>query len=186
MPIQAEGEGTFTVGSVRNHRKRRTVRSARTPLPTFPGTRVGEISLRSLPVVVPEHPAESLVTLHVTGAVADIVAWIDQSVVQALVISFGVVMREVLGDSPAQRPLAEEDHLAQALFLDRPDESLDPSIEVRGAGRKAKWLGSRILQQGLERIAVLSITIDDDESLVADESIDGYCQVEVGPGRLAG
>jgi hypothetical protein len=108
----------------------RAVRSHITP--DLPGTRVGEISLRSLSVVVTEHPAESLATLHVSATVADIFAWVDQSVVQALVISFRVVMRKVLDDGPAQRSLSEEDHLAQALFLDRPDESLYPSIGLGG------------------------------------------------------
>jgi hypothetical protein len=44
------------------------------------------------------------------------------------VIPLCVVMREILLDRPTQRSFAEEDHLAHALFLDRPDESFDPSI----------------------------------------------------------
>ena len=92
-------------------------------------------------------------------------------------IPLRVVVRNILGDRSTQRSFAEEDHLAQALFLDRPHESFDPSMEVRGAGRKAKRFGPGVLQHGSERITVLPITIDDDESLAVDEPVEGIGQV---------
>jgi hypothetical protein len=48
----------------------------------------------------------------------------DGFVVEPLVIPFSVVVLDVLRDRPAEMPLAERDHSAGTLFLDRAHETL--------------------------------------------------------------
>jgi len=55
----------------------------------------------------------------------------QQDVALPLVIPLGVKMFDVFAQCPPQGPLAKEDHLGQALLLDRPDPALRIGIQVR-------------------------------------------------------
>ena len=67
-------------------------------------------SLRRFSMVVTEHPAESLTAAHPPDSPCRAGQRHDDRVAESLVISLGVVMREVLVHRPSQRVLAEEDH----------------------------------------------------------------------------
>src|SRR6266404_1731407 len=58
----------------------------------------------------------------------------------ALVRALGVVVLEELIDRALQRSFAEEDHVIEALFLDRPDEPFRERVEIRTARRKSQAL----------------------------------------------
>jgi hypothetical protein len=61
-------------------------------------------------------------------------------------------------------------------LIDRTNRSTQ-AFEVRGAGRKAKRLGSSVLQHDSKRIGVLAVAVNDNESLPVDEPIEGIGQV---------
>ena len=71
-----------------------------------------------MPMVVPKHSAESLTALHIAVATANIYCRIDESVAEPLMIPLRVVVREILGNRPTQRPFVKEHHFVQALVLD--------------------------------------------------------------------
>jgi hypothetical protein len=54
-----------------------------------------------------------------------------------LVVSFLVVVRDVLRDGATQRAFSKEDHLLEALVLDGQNESFTEGIQVGGAPRKS-------------------------------------------------
>ncbi len=76
-------------------------------------------------VVVPQHAAESLAALDLTGDAAHFLARIDQSVVEALVIALSVIMGQERNRSGLDRLLSEEDQAMQALILKGAHETLD-------------------------------------------------------------
>jgi hypothetical protein len=60
----------------------------------------------------------------------------QQDIALPLVVPLSMEMFDILAQCPSQRPLAEQDHPGQALFLDRPDPALRVGIKVRALGRK--------------------------------------------------
>jgi hypothetical protein len=52
-------------------------------------------------------------------------------VFETLVVSFGVVVGEVLADGVLQRVLAEEDHAIEALGFQGQEESLEMGVRLR-------------------------------------------------------
>jgi len=74
--------------------------------------------LRRFSMVVTEHPAEALTATHAPDGLGGVGQGRDDRVAESLVISLGVVMREVLVHRSSQRVLAEEDHPVEALRLD--------------------------------------------------------------------
>jgi len=59
----------------------------------------------------------------------------QQDIALALVIPFGMKMFDIFAQRSPQRALANQDHLAQALLLHRPDPALRIGIQVRAARR---------------------------------------------------
>ena len=74
--------------------------------------------LRRFSMVVAEHPAKSLTAAHAPGDSRRTGQGRDDRVAESLVISLGVVMREVLVHRSSQRVLAEKDRPVEALGLD--------------------------------------------------------------------
>jgi hypothetical protein len=60
----------------------------------------------------------------------------QQDIVLALVIPLSVEMFDVFAQGPPQGAPTEENHLAQALLLHRPDLALRIGIQVRASGRQ--------------------------------------------------
>jgi hypothetical protein len=63
----------------------------------------------------------------------------QQNIALPLVIPLGVEMVNIVAQGPPQRALAEEDHLGQALLLDRPDPAFRIGIQVRAARWQREW-----------------------------------------------
>src|SRR5689334_14770506 len=57
----------------------------------------------------------------------------EAAVANTLMISLPVVVLDILADDLSQMPLAQRDHLAQALLLDRSHEALRVSVHIRAA-----------------------------------------------------
>ena len=55
-----------------------------------------------MPIVVPQHAAESLPAANLPDVALDVVSRFDQLVRQPLMISLAVIMSEVLSNSPVQ------------------------------------------------------------------------------------
>jgi hypothetical protein len=83
---------------------------------------VGGERLRGDAVVVIQSAAESTVTMNSSGLLALGFHRKDQSVPESLVISFGMIVREVFPNRSSQRVFTKEDRSFQAFFLDRTDE----------------------------------------------------------------
>ena len=77
-----------------------------------------------------KHPAESLHAFDCGGGQPFAVSWLDQSVVEPLVIPLAVIMSRKLPSRLPKRPLPEEDHPIETFILDRPDESLGVGVQV--------------------------------------------------------
>src|SRR5205085_2245064 len=60
----------------------------------------------------------------------------DQSIVEALMISFIMIMLHEIADTAPQRVFTKEDHLLQTLFLDRSYESFRVGIQIWASGRQ--------------------------------------------------
>ena len=86
-------------------------------------------------MMVAQEPAQSLATLQRSLAVPIRGARKQQDVALALVVPFGVEMIDIVAQRPPQGALAEQDHLRQALLLDRPHPGPCVGIQVRAACR---------------------------------------------------
>ena len=71
-----------------------------------------EETLRSFAGVVPQQTTESLATSHIASGAADIVVGIDQPIVQSLMVSFTVEMRQELANSVTKHVLADQSTLS--------------------------------------------------------------------------
>ena len=89
---------------------------------------------RSLPMVVPQHPAKPLTTANSTFAATDFFARLNNAVLKALMIPFLMIMNQELPDGLAQCVLSEKDHSVEALVLDRTHESFDVLRQIRRPG----------------------------------------------------
>ena len=87
-------------------------------------------------MVIAQEPAQSLTALHRPLPLPIRHPWKQQDVTLPLVIPFGMEMLDIVTQCPPQRALAEQDHLGQALLLDRPDPALRVGIQVRAACRQ--------------------------------------------------
>src|ERR1700723_2160086 len=83
-------------------------------------------------------------------------------VAEALMVALGVVVLHKLAQHGAQMTLAERDDMPEALLLDRSNEPLGVSVEVRAVRRKAQQVHPRRLQGGPEVRGVEGIAIDDE------------------------
>ena len=62
-------------------------------------------------MIVLQDAAESFTTFDRTGDRTDVVAGLDKLAIEPLMISFSVMMLDVLADSSLQRLMPEEDHV---------------------------------------------------------------------------
>src|SRR5262245_1818536 len=79
---------------------------------------------------------QTFTTLNRSGATELIVVWLDESVSQALVISFMVIVGQEVLNSRPQRTFPEQDHSVQARFLYGPNKSLRVGVQIRCAPEK--------------------------------------------------
>jgi hypothetical protein len=86
---------------------------------------------RSFAVVVVQHPAQALVPLNVTMSTEVMRLRADDLVREALVITFGVVVRDEIVNGCPERLFSEEDHRFQAGFFDVAHEALSVRVQIR-------------------------------------------------------
>jgi hypothetical protein len=91
---------------------------------------------RRLSIVIAQEPAQSLTAPHRPLPRPIRHPWKQQDVTLPLVIPFGMEMFDIVAQCPPQGALAEQNHLGQALLLDRPDPALRVGIQVRAARRQ--------------------------------------------------
>jgi hypothetical protein len=87
-------------------------------------------------MVIAQEPTHSLATLDGPRSTNIGISWEQQNIALALVIPLRMEMFDVFAQGPPQGALTEENHLAQALLLHRPDPALRIGIQVRASGRQ--------------------------------------------------
>ena len=93
-----------------------------------------------LTMIVAQEPAQSLAALHRPLALTICRQRKQQDVALPLVIPLGMEMVDVFAQRPPQGAFAEQDHLRQALLLDRPHPALGVGIQIRAACRQCQRL----------------------------------------------
>ncbi len=86
-------------------------------------------------------------------------------------VPLDVVVANVLSARSPERARSKEDQLVETLALDRPFEALGVRVEVRATSRQAEVLHIGVLEYLQELRCELSISVVDQESLVAKEAI---------------
>jgi hypothetical protein len=95
---------------------------------------------RSLLMVIAQQPTQSLAALNRLLLVVPVRGTRkQQDVTLPLVIALSMIIFDVFAPRPPQGPLAEKDHLGQALLLHRPDPALRIGIQVRAVRRQRQW-----------------------------------------------
>ena len=102
-----------------------------------------------------EQTTESFVTSDVTVRPANFVARLNQSIAQALVIPFRVIVLEELTNGSSRSFLPEEDHAIQALTLQASHESFHVRIQVWTFGREEYDFCVRALKYTAQREKLL-------------------------------
>jgi hypothetical protein len=92
-----------------------------------------------LSLIIAQKPAQSLSAPHRSLAVAVRILGEQENVALPLVIPFSMEMVDIVAQRPPQGALAEQDHLRQALLLDRPDPAFCIGIQVRATRRQREW-----------------------------------------------
>ena len=105
---------------------------------------------------------------------------LDQSVVESLMIPLRVIVSGVFQGCFAKRPFAEEKHSTETLVLDRPDEPLGIGVQVGRAWRQSDDLDAGIVQEIPEIRRELRITVEDQELLLCEETVDRVGDVPMG------
>jgi hypothetical protein len=87
-------------------------------------------------MIITQEPTEALAALHGLFAADVHFPREQQDIALALVIPLSVEMFDIFAQGPPQGALTEENHLAQALLLHRPDPALRIGIQVRASRRQ--------------------------------------------------
>ena len=106
-----------------------------------------------------EQPTEAFIGQDI--AVPNCSVAIDPFVAEALVRTLGMIVSDEVGNSSAQRVLADEDESVQALGFDRLHKSLGERIHVGRLVARDDRRHARILQCRLELRRELAVAIDD-------------------------
>ena len=91
------------------------------------------------PAVIIQQPTQALPPLNPSSRVDCSLHRNDQSIVEALMISFIMIMLHEIADTAPQRVFTKEDHLLQTLFLDRSYESFRMGIQIWTSGRQPSF-----------------------------------------------
>ena len=97
---------------------------------------------------------------------ADFVRWLDQAIVEALVISVAMIVDEIGRDGIAKHLLAEEDHSGKTLGFDAEVKPFHMSIQIGASGWQSHRFHTGILQHRSEGTAEVGITVQQDILLV--------------------
>ena len=82
-------------------------------------------------MVETKQPAETLSACDRAIGIADLFLRVEKAIAKALMVPFVVVVPHEFVGRSAQRILAKEDHTIKAALLDRADEPLGVSVQIR-------------------------------------------------------
>jgi len=99
-----------------------------------------------------------------------------QAVADALVISFQLIVLDVLGNELSEVPLTERNDAGETLTADGSDEALSESVEVGAPGRQTHAADAAAEQQFRELSSKHRITVMNQETRVLEEAVDGIEQ----------
>src|SRR5207244_10532787 len=85
--------------------------------------------------------------------------WNDQAIVEALVISFKMLMEDEFRDRAPQRILAEPNHPIQAQFLNRSNEAFRRGVQIPGPARQSDRLNPDIAKHVEKLIRINGSTL---------------------------
>jgi hypothetical protein len=109
-----------------------------------------------------EESAEARPTLH-TSRHLDRRRARDQAIANALVISFGVVVLDVIRHGAAEVPRPDRNQAVQAFFFDRPHEALRVRVRIRRARRGQHDADAGVTESTPHVLAPLPISIADQD-----------------------
>ncbi len=87
-------------------------------------------------MVILKHTTESLTALDLARDGTDLFVWLDDLVVQSLMIAFGVIVLNEIGHGSFQRSLAKEDHAVKTLGLQTAKPTFHVRVQIRALGRQ--------------------------------------------------
>src|SRR5437016_1181690 len=93
------------------------------------------------PAVIIQQPTQALPPLNPSSRVDCSLHRNDQSIVEALMISFIMIMLHEIANTAPQRVFTKEDHLLQTLFLDHSYESFRVGIQIRASRSEERRVG---------------------------------------------
>ena len=99
---------------------------------------------------------------------ADLIARLDDLVVERLVVALCMIMRQELPNSVAKHVLPEENQSRKALVLDASDEPFDVRIQIRRPWRKLHGFHTLTFEYPAESIGELRVAIHDQETLTVE------------------
>ena len=108
-------------------------------------------------MIVAQQPAEALSASYWPGGNRCWIFWLDQDVADPLVCALGMIVGDIFGESAAQAAFAEEDHLGQALRLDRAHEAFAMGVEIWALWWQEDRLHPTGLEQCIERLRVFRV-----------------------------
>ncbi len=110
-------------------------------------------------MIVPQQAAEPLAALDLTAGLPDFVAGLDDSVGQPLVVSFFVIVQQVLANAVSEHLLAKEYPFQKTLVLDASHEPFDVWRQIGRSRRKSYTLDACVLQSIAKGIGELRVTV---------------------------
>ena len=95
----------------------------------------------------------------------------DEAIVEALVVPFSVIVRDVLGHRAPEMPISDRNQPVQTLFFDRPNKTFRVGVRIRGAPRSEEHTDTRLLESTPHLTAPFPIPIADQHVGCVDHAI---------------
>ena len=131
----------------------------------------GWTALRRFAIIVTQHATEAFPTLDLTNLPTNFGAWIDDSILQSLMIAFKVVVGDELLQSPLQRSSAEEDHFIETLGFEGSHVAFEVGIQIWTSGRQQDDLGvGHFIHVGAQW-QELGVAVDEQVARAQQESV---------------
>jgi hypothetical protein len=119
------------------------------------------VASSGLAMVVTEQATEAFSSHHVPRVTTHCPLLRDESVVETLMIAFGMIVGEVLVEHTIQGAFPQYDHRRQGLCLDGAYEPFTVGIEIRTPWRQDEWLHATVLEQAIKGLREFGIPIVD-------------------------
>ncbi len=126
--------------------------------------------LRSLAVIVAQHPSQSFPAVDVAFGSANLLAGSDNAAAQSLMVSFPVIMRGELCECFAQGILTVEDHAIETLGFHTAYEALDVRVQIGNLGRQHNRFRIHSLKHTAKR-KELRVAVHQDIPCVQEKAI---------------